>query len=107
MKFIVIKPIITEASLKDAKAGKFTFLVHKDATKTEIKYDVEKLFKVTVRGVSTVNTKRTKMVMTKFGRKNTSSHIKKARVQLQKGQMIPAFEVKEEKKEKKEKKNDK
>lgn len=98
MLLTLIKPIITEGSMKDAGTGKFTFLVHKDATKPEIKRDIEKAYSVNVTGISTVTIRRAKVVMTKFGRKNTKQTIKKARVRLKEGQMIPAFEVKEEKK---------
>ncbi|MFI5265729.1 MAG: 50S ribosomal protein L23 [Candidatus Levyibacteriota bacterium] len=98
MLLTLIKPIITEGSMKDAGKGKFTFQVHKDATKTEIKREIEKAFKVNVKGISTVTIKRARVVMTKFGRKKSNDVIKKARVRLMVGQMIPAFEIKDEKK---------
>lgn len=93
--------------MKDAATNKFTFSVFKDATKTEIKKAVEKTFNVHVVGVTTVNLTRRKTIFTKFGRKKSVENIKKARVELEKGQTIPAFEIdgkKEDSAVKKEKK---
>lgn len=54
---IIIKPIITEASM-DAIAGrKYTFKVIKDANKIEIGKAVESLFDVKVAKVNTMNVK--------------------------------------------------
>lgn len=104
MNFTLVKPIITEASMKDAARGVFTFEVRHEANKTEIKSAVEKAFNVNVKGVRTVTIKRLKVVNTKFGRKSSKSIQKKARIELMKGQSIPAFEIKEEKEDKKTKK---
>lgn len=101
---IIIKPIITEGSMKDAANGKFTFQVDAQANKMQIKSEIEKLFSVNVKGVSTVTQKRRKVISTRFGVKKTSSYTKKARVLLAKGQTIPAFETKEDKKVKEKKK---
>ncbi len=103
MRLILVRPIITEASMIDARNGRFTFEIHKDASKTDVRSAVEKAFGVNVKGVRTVTIKRTKVINTKFGRKSTNITLKKARVELVKGQTIPAFEIKEEKKEKKDK----
>ena len=45
---IIIKPIITEASMEDLRAGKYTFQVAKTANKIEIKDAVEEIFDVKV-----------------------------------------------------------
>lgn len=52
---IILAPVITEKSTNDIADGKYTFKVAVDATKTEIKLAVEKLFGVKVTGVNTVN----------------------------------------------------
>ncbi len=101
MKITIVRPIITEASMKDAGRGHFTFEIRPTATKTEVKREVEKAFKVNVKGVRTVTIKRTQIINTKFGRKKVNTTLKKARVVLAKGQMIDAFEVKDEKKKEK------
>ncbi len=107
MRHTLIKPLITEVSMKDAGKGVFTFVVSEDSNKTEIKETVKKLFNVDVTHVSTVTIKRKKIINTKFGRKVSKNTVKKARVSLKKGQIIPAFEIKEEKEEKKSKKEKK
>jgi large subunit ribosomal protein L23 len=61
MKFaqdIILKPIITEASMigaADEENRKYTFSVAVDANKPEIALAVEQLFKVKVRKVNTIN----------------------------------------------------
>ena len=55
---IIIKPIITEASMDAAQNKKYTFKVMADATKAEIANAVEELFKVDVLDVNTINMKR-------------------------------------------------
>jgi large subunit ribosomal protein L23 len=52
---IIITPVITEKSMDNLQAGKYTFKVAKDANKSEIKKAVEKLFGVDVAKVTTMN----------------------------------------------------
>ena len=52
---IILAPIITEKSMQGIKDKKYTFKVAKDANKIEIKEAVEKLFKVEVVKVNTIN----------------------------------------------------
>jgi large subunit ribosomal protein L23 len=52
---IIVKPYVTEKSNGEVAFGKYTFVVDKKATKTEIKSAVEKLFTVKVVAVSTLN----------------------------------------------------
>ena len=55
---IIIKPIITEASMDGTLSKKYTFKVMADATKAEIAAAVEELFKVDVECVNTINMKK-------------------------------------------------
>ena len=55
---IIIRPIITEASMDRLANKKYTFEVRKDATKAEIAAAVEEMFKVDVADVNTINMKR-------------------------------------------------
>ena len=55
---IIIKPIITEASMDGIAEKKYTFQVAKDATKPEIARAVEEMFKVEVLSVNTINMKK-------------------------------------------------
>ena len=63
-----------------------TFKIHKNASKKSIKKSIEKIFKVTVIKINTINKKaKNKMVRGKLGRKKG---YKKALVTLKKGQSI-------------------
>ena len=55
---IIIKPIITEASMDMIAEKKYTFEVAKNATKPEIARAVEEMFKVDVLCVNTINMKK-------------------------------------------------
>ena len=57
---IIVKPIITEASMAGAneESKKYVFKVLPDATKSEIAAAVEALFKVEVADVNTINMKK-------------------------------------------------
>ena len=53
---VILKPVITEKSMEDMSAKKYTFLVHPEANKTQIKEAVEKMFDGTkVKSVNTMN----------------------------------------------------
>ena len=52
---IIIAPVITEKSMSGISGKKYTFKVAKNASKLEIADAVEKLFKVDVAKVNTVN----------------------------------------------------
>ena len=52
---IIIKPIVTEASMNAMADKKYTFVVDKKSNKTEIKNAVEKVFGVKVASVNTIN----------------------------------------------------
>ena len=53
---VIQKPVLTEKSMNAMVEKKYTFLVHPDATKTQIKDAVEKMFEGTK--VASVNTMR-------------------------------------------------
>lgn len=55
---IIIRPIITEASMAMGNQKKYIFAVMKDATKPEIADAIEELFKVDVKCVHTINMKK-------------------------------------------------
>lgn len=52
---IIRRPFITEKSNAEVANGKYTFIVDVNATKTEIKLAVERLFQVKVLKVNTIN----------------------------------------------------
>jgi large subunit ribosomal protein L23 len=82
----VISPNITEKSTSLSKFNKVVFKVHKGASKNSIKRSIEKIFKVNVIKVNTINLKgKTKLVRNK---KAYKPGYKKAIVTLKKGQNI-------------------
>ena len=53
---VILKPVITEKSMELMADKKYTFLVHTEATKSQIKEAVEKMFAGTkVASVNTMN----------------------------------------------------
>ncbi len=52
---VIIKPVISEQSMEDAQAKKYTFKVAVDANKTEVKNAVEEIFDVEVAKVNIMN----------------------------------------------------
>ena len=53
---VILKPVLTEKSMAGMSEKKYTFLVHTEANKSQIKEAVEKLFAGTkVKRVNTVN----------------------------------------------------
>ena len=62
----IISPNITEKSTSLSEFNKIVFKVHKGASKSSIKRSVEKIFKVNVVKINTINLKgKTKMVKNK------------------------------------------
>jgi len=83
---IIKAPVITEKSRMEQENGKYTFLVSPKATKTEIKDAIEKIFKVKVEEISTLNVKPKKKRVGRYtGLANRS---KKAIVKLAEGMTI-------------------
>ena len=78
---IILTPVITEKSTSEIAEGKYTFKVATDATKTQIKEAVEKMFKdVKVAKVNTMNLEgKLRRRGNTMGRR---SEVKKAIVQL-------------------------
>ncbi len=79
-------PIITEKATILSEQNKTVFKVHEKASKTTIKKNIEKLFKVNVVKVNIVY-KKTKLKI-RQGKKTYKSGYKKAIVTLKKGQSI-------------------
>jgi len=82
----IISPNITEKSTALSEFNKVVFKVHKGAKKNIIKKSIEKIFKVNVIKINTINLKgKTKIVRNK---KAYKQGYKKAIVTLKKGQSI-------------------
>jgi len=89
---IIIKPIISEQSLKEAQNGRYTFVVDRKASKDEIKKAIEKMFKVSVVKIMTNIIKGTRTKLTKKRKTVSDISYKKARVNVKKGESIDIFD---------------
>lgn len=94
---IILKPVISEKSIDQSAHGRYTFRVHPDANKIQIKAAIEELYasdKVTVVSVNVLTTKaKTKVRGTRRGRiEGRTSPWRKAIVTLGEGQKIQFFE---------------
>jgi large subunit ribosomal protein L23 len=86
---VLLAPVVSEKSYALLDQNKYTFLVDPSANKTEIKIAVEKVFKVSVTGVNTIN-RAGKKRRTRYGvgrRPNT----KRAIVTVADGDRIDLF----------------
>lgn len=93
MRDVIIAPVITEKSMKDAALGRFTFKVVSEANKPFIKNAIEQKFKVKVLKIFV------SLVKGRTDRKGirreefVKPSWKKATVQLAKDQKIALFDV--------------
>ena len=82
----IISPNVTEKSTALSEFNKVVFKVDKNANKKSIKKNIEKIFKVKVLKINTVNIRgKTKMIRNK---KAYKPGYKKAIITLKKGQSI-------------------
>ena len=87
---VIIRPVVSEKSYVLAAADKYTFRVHPDAHKTEIRQAIEVLFDVGVVDVRTMNVKsKPKRRGVVWGK---TRRWKKAVVQVKEGDTIPIFQ---------------
>jgi large subunit ribosomal protein L23 len=52
---IILRPVVSEKSYGLLESGAYTFEIHPDANKTQVKIAVEKIFNVKVVSVNTIN----------------------------------------------------
>ena len=86
---VLLAPVVSEKSYGLLDENKYTFLVHPDANKTEIKIAVEKVFGVKVNGVNTIN-REGKRKRTRNGW-GSRPETKRAIVSVAEGQRIDIF----------------
>jgi large subunit ribosomal protein L23 len=89
---VLIRPVVSEKTYVLSAAGKYTFRVHADAHKTQIRQAVEAMFDVHVVGVHTlsVKSKPKRRGNTPKGRRRGW---KKAIVQVRPGETLPVFQA--------------
>ena len=87
---VLIAPVVSEKSYGQIAQNRYTFKVHQDAHKTQVRQAVEQLFGVSVVAVNIVK------VQPKPKRRGTTTGVrpgwKKAVVQLKQGDSIEIFE---------------
>ncbi len=86
---VIIRPVVSEKSYVLSAADRYTFRVHPDAHKTQIRQAIEELFDVHVVGVRTLSVKP-KPKARGITRGQTRTW-KKAIVQVRAGDSIPVF----------------
>jgi large subunit ribosomal protein L23 len=86
---VLIAPVVSEKSYGLLDNNKYTFIVHPDANKTEIKIAVEKVFNVKVTSVNTLNRQgKARRTARGIGRRKDT---KRAIVSLAEGDRIDIF----------------
>ena len=90
---VILRPVVSEKSYALLDRGVYTFIVHPDANKTQIRQAVEQIFDgVTVVKVNTLNRQGKRKRHRRrpmFGKRPDT---KRAIVTLAEGQRIPLFE---------------
>jgi large subunit ribosomal protein L23 len=87
---VLLAPVVSEKSYSHIGQNKYTFRVHQDAHKTQVRQAVEELFGVHVIGVNVVKVQPKPKRRGVF--KGTKPGWKKAIVQLRAGDTIEIFE---------------
>ena len=86
---VIFAPVISEKSYSVLDQNWYTFLVHPDANKTQIKIAIQQIFNVRVLTVNTANREgKRKRTRTGFGQRKAT---KRAMVKLADGDRIDAF----------------
>jgi large subunit ribosomal protein L23 len=87
---VIVSPRITEKSMANALGAQYTFVVHPQATKTQIRHAIEEIFGVNVVAVNTVNVSGKKRNFARRGVRTSGkqSDFRKAIVTLKAGQKI-------------------
>ncbi len=87
---VIVAPVVSEKSYSLIDQGQYTFMVHVDANKTEIRKAIEVIWDVRVVSVNTINRRgKTKRFRFTEGRRPAT---KRAIVKLAEGQKIEIFE---------------
>ncbi|MCQ2611926.1 MAG: 50S ribosomal protein L23 [Treponema sp.] len=87
---VLIKPVISEKASALREQNKYVFVVHPEATKTDVKEAVKKLFNVKVISCTTINVMGKEKRLR--GRPGLTSAYKKAIVRVADGETIKVFE---------------
>jgi len=89
---VIIRPLITEKSMRETPNGVYAFQVAEEAHKGQIKEAVEKFFKVTVLKVRVLKRPGKRYKVGRNRQERSRKALKKAIVNLKKGDKIDVFE---------------
>ena len=91
LRQVIVKPLVTEKSSAVYQLQKaYTFEVHPEASKHQIREALECLFDVKVTAIRTMQMRR--IEVTRGKTRGTTARWKKAIVTLRDGQTLPVFE---------------
>jgi large subunit ribosomal protein L23 len=88
---LIIKPVVSEASYNRLDENVYTFVVHPDATKIQIRQAIEEIFEVKVLKVNTLNRKGKRKRNRKTGQVGKRPDTKRAMVTLAADDKIELF----------------
>jgi len=89
---VILRPVVSEKSYALLDVGVYTFLVHPEANKTEIRQAVESIFSVRVANVNTLNRKGKRKRNRRRATFGQRADTKRAIVTLAGGDRIELFE---------------
>ena len=87
----IIRPVVSEKSYALIEQNVYTFEVHKDAAKPEIRSAIEEIFGVKVASVNTLNRKGKSVRNRRTGKVGSRPDRKRAIVTLAEGDSIDLF----------------
>jgi large subunit ribosomal protein L23 len=87
---VIIRPVVSEKTYVLSSANRYTFRVHREAHKTQIRQAVEALFDVHVVDVRTMSVKS--KPKRRGNTKGRTREWKKAIVQIRAGESIPIYQ---------------
>lgn len=88
---VIIAPVVSEKSYQLIEQNVYTFLVHPDANKPEIRSAIEEIFSVKVANVNTLNRKGKSTRNRRTGKAGSRPDRKRAIVTLAEGDSIDLF----------------
>ena len=90
---VILRPVVSEKSYGLIDNNVYSFVVHPDANKVEIRQAVESIWGVRVLKVNTLNRKGKRLRNRRNGKYGSLSDTKRAMVTLAEGDSIELFEV--------------
>lgn len=90
---VILRPVVSEKSMKDAAKFRYTFMVEKSATKAKIAETIAKIYNVKPLGVKTITVKGKFKINKKSRELVKGIDGKKAIIQLAAGQKLDIFDA--------------